>query len=267
MGLDTVRSPFPGMDPYIEQPALWSSFHSRLIVALADAIEQTLSDQYYVEVEARTYLDDGTEGVLIGIPDAAIVVGQSRAITPPQSSSVSTQVRPQQVTLPMSVMVKERYLEVRDVATHDVITVIELLSPKNKRSGEGRASYEKKRSAILSSTTHLVEIDLLRAGNPMPILGTPSLGTYRILVSRSLQRPSAELYSVELWQPLPELPIPLKAEQEALIISLQTIFDGVYSRARYTSRIDYSQPPPLPLLSDLEQQWLKSHLAASDGAT
>ncbi|MBV8886966.1 MAG: DUF4058 family protein [Chroococcidiopsidaceae cyanobacterium CP_BM_RX_35] len=33
-----MPSPFPGMDPYLEQPALWSSFHSRLIVAIADAI-------------------------------------------------------------------------------------------------------------------------------------------------------------------------------------------------------------------------------------
>jgi hypothetical protein len=212
------------MSPYLEQPALWSSFHSRLIVALADAIEQTLSDEYYVEVETRTYLEDGLD-------------------------------------------TKERYLEVRDITTHDVITVIELLSPKNKRSGEGRASYEKKRSAILSSATHLVEIDLLRAGNPMPVLGNPSLSAYRILVSRSSQRPSAELYSIELWQPLPDLPIPLKTAQEALIISLQAILDGVYDRARYASRIDYSQAPPLPVLSELEQQWLKSLAATPNSAT
>jgi hypothetical protein len=206
------------MNPYLEQPALWSSFHSRFIVALADAIEQTLSDEYYVEVETRTYLDDGLDA-------------------------------------------KERYLEVRDITTHDVITVLRLLPPENQHSGDSQNSYEKQRSAILSSDTHLVEIDLLRAGQPMPVLGSPSLGAYRILISRSSQRPSAELYSVELWQPLPEIPIPLKAVQEDVVISLQAVLEGVYDRARYASRIDYSQSPPLPALSELEQQWLASCLS------
>lgn len=49
-----MPSPFPGMDPYLEQPTFWSSFHSRLIVAIADAIEPQLSSEYYIEVETRT---------------------------------------------------------------------------------------------------------------------------------------------------------------------------------------------------------------------
>ncbi|RUT00176.1 hypothetical protein DSM106972_076240 [Dulcicalothrix desertica PCC 7102] len=76
-----MPSPFPGMDPYLEQPTFWSSFHSRLIVAIADAIEPQLSSEYYVEVETRTYQT-------------------------------------------MSVSVNERYLEVREMVTDEVITVI-----------------------------------------------------------------------------------------------------------------------------------------------
>lgn len=88
----------------------------------------------------------------------------------------------------------------------------------------------------------------------MPVFNSQTTSPYRILVSRSSQRPSADLYSIELQQSLPDLPIPLKAEQEDVTVPLQAVFDDVYSRARYASRIDYTQPVPLPSLSISEQQ-------------
>lgn len=93
-----MPSPFPGMDPYLEQPAFWSSFHSRLMVAIADAIEPQLSPEYYVEVETRTYQsDDGEDGLLIGIPDPVVFSGQSETPIEEQQfaedSSVATQSR------------------------------------------------------------------------------------------------------------------------------------------------------------------------------
>ncbi|PSR17032.1 hypothetical protein C8255_14750 [filamentous cyanobacterium CCP3] len=41
-----MPSPFPGMDPYLEQINLWSEFHSRLIVAIADALAPELLPKY-----------------------------------------------------------------------------------------------------------------------------------------------------------------------------------------------------------------------------
>ncbi|MGC1309994.1 MAG: DUF4058 family protein [Phormidesmis sp.] len=51
-----MPSPFPGMDPYLEMPELWSEVHSRLIVAIADNLSEQLSDAYRVAIEKRTYL-------------------------------------------------------------------------------------------------------------------------------------------------------------------------------------------------------------------
>ena len=174
-----MRSPFPGMDLYLEYPAFWSSFHTRLIVAIADAIEPQLDAHYYVEVESRTYQSDGSEDeVLTGIPNAIVFAEKSELDLSKEKSggsgSVVTQLRPEKVSLPMPLEVKERYLEVREMGTDAVITVIELLSPANKRSSEGRSAYEKKRRSILGSSTHLVELDLLRGANPMPIQGRAS---------------------------------------------------------------------------------------------
>ncbi len=114
-----MPSPFPGMDPYLEQPAFWSSFHSRLVVAIADVIEAMLDPQYYVEVETRTYYSDDDNSVLIGIPDAIVVSSPPNdpTVDTPTSgdSAVAVQLRPQQVTVPVPLEVNERYLEIRDV--------------------------------------------------------------------------------------------------------------------------------------------------------
>ena len=255
---------------YLEQSIFWSSFHFRLIGAIAAAIEPQLSLQYYVEVETRTYQsDDNDEELLIGIPDAAVLSSQGNSGIPQPSvqmeSSVVTQSLPEQVSLPLSLPINERYLEVREVKTDAVITVIEVLSPKNKRTGEGRIAYEKKRRMILESATHLVEIDLLRGGKAMPILGVRSPTADRILVSRSERRPAADLYGVTLQQPLPTVPIPLKSGDPDLFVDLQAVFSQVYKEARYSIRIDYHQPLPPPALSSQERQWVEALLSPVRG--
>lgn len=95
-------SPFPGMDPYLEQATFWSSFHSRLIVALADALAPQLRPRYYVEMETRIYTNtpDGGE-VLVGIPDAVVWSRQAMPSPLAQPWGASTvQPMPQAVTLP-----------------------------------------------------------------------------------------------------------------------------------------------------------------------
>jgi len=114
-----MPSPFPGMDPYLEQSAFWSSFHSRFMVALADAIEANLAPEYYIEVEARTYLDEPAAGVLIGIPDAVMAAKSKADPEPfrPEDRPVAVQVKPQQVEVPVPEEVTERYLEIRELET------------------------------------------------------------------------------------------------------------------------------------------------------
>jgi Protein of unknown function (DUF4058) len=206
-----MPSPFPGMDPYLEQPVFWSEFHNRLVVAIADAIVPSLLPRYYVGVETRTYRDHD-DGELL----------------------------PQEVTLPVSSETKERYLEVREAGTDAVIAVIEVLSPKNKRKGDGRVADEAKRQKTLDSASHLVEIDLLRSDSPMAMQG--ATGTdYRILVSRSERRPKAELYGFTLQEAIPSFPLPLKLPSEVVMVELQAIVQGVYDRGGYAVRIDYQQ--------------------------
>jgi Protein of unknown function (DUF4058) len=135
----------------------------------------------------------------------------------------------------------ERYLEIREVATGQVVTTIELLSPKNKRTGEGRTAYERKRNQILASATNLIEIDLLRGGKSLPIEGEV-LGDYRILVCRGNQRPMGDLYAFGLREPIPTIAVPLLPGEVEPSLVLQKVMDYVFDRGRYHLAIDYQQP-------------------------
>ncbi len=94
---------------------------------------------------------------------------------------------------------------------------------------------------ILGSSTNLVELDLLRSGKPMSMTGNLSTTAYRILISRGHTRPIADLYSLTIQEMLPNFPLPLKLEDSELIIPLQQIFNSVYERGCYHTRIDYWQ--------------------------
>lgn len=162
-------------------------------------------------------------------------------------------------------MVKQRYLEIRDVATREVITVIEILSPANKRRGDGRRQYERKRQKVLESQTHLVEIDLLRAGDPMPLAlpGAAENGppAYRIVVSRSPRRPYADVYLFSLRQPIPNVPIPLRPGDEEPLLPLNDLLHAVYDQGAYDLVVDYGRPPQPPL-ADEDAAWSQTLLAA-----
>lgn len=249
-----MPSPFPGIDPYLENSEFWSAVHNRLIVAIADDLVENLSEKYRVEIEKRTYFSSDDESVLVGISDVAVVTGRNEAIKS-ATSTLTLPVQPEKVTVPVAEEVNERYLEIREVATGVVVTTVEILSPKNKRSGEGRTAYERKRNQVLASATHLVEIDLLRGGKPFPIIGK-QLGNYRILICRGNQRPTGDLYAFSVRQPIPPVPIPLMPGEVEPILDLQKLLNRVYERGRYHLAINYRQSPQ-PSFFEAEQRSCK----------
>ena len=253
-----MPSPFPGMDPYFEHPALWHSFHSRLIADIQDTLAPLVRPRYYVEIEERVYLADSRE--FTAIPDVGVVghrepggpngaVRQPAAEHTPNGSGARVLV----ATVPAPVPVKEWYLELRGVKTDDVVTVIEVLSPTNKARGLGREEYEKKRFEVLATRTSLVEIDLLRAGERMPASlpdwppDQPVPGDYRVLVARGRNRPWADVYTITLRDPLPTIPVPLRPEDDDAPVDLQRIVHRIYDRLGYGDRFDYARPPVPPL--------------------
>jgi hypothetical protein len=253
-----MRSPFPGMDPYLEHPALWPDVHNSLIVEIRDALAPQVAPHYYVRLERRTYLIQPDDLVFIGRPDVAVVTGQPQGFE--ALPLATTGVVP--VTVPIADEVDENYLEVHETGTGKVVTVVELLSPANKLHKEGRHDYERKRRYILSSRTNLVEIDLLRDGKPMAWDGRRVASDYRILVSRGSTRPRAELYPFHLRQPIPSFPLPLLPGDDEPLVELNTILHELYGRARYDLSLNYDGPPHPPLSED-DAAWARELIAAS----
>jgi hypothetical protein len=155
---------------------------------------------------------------------------------------------------------RETYLVIRERETMEIVTVIETLSPANKRgSSDGRAQYLAKREEILRSRTNLVELDLLRGGQRLPARGMPT-ADYYALVSRGHKRPRTDVYAWSIREPLPEIPIPLKKDEPEVRLNLQEVFQTVYQRARYQLSVDYRAPLDTPL-PEAEAAWVRSLLA------
>ncbi|MBE9140129.1 DUF4058 family protein [Nodosilinea sp. LEGE 07088] len=254
-----MPSPFPGMNPYLENPDLWPEVHHLLIGLLAETLNPQLLPTYRVAIEKRVYQLSGEDALLIGIPDVAIASAQAKT-HPSSVAVVSPSTQPVAVLLPMPIEVQEGYLEVREVATQTVVTVIEVLSPANKRPGRGREAYLQKRDRVLGSHTHLVEIDLLRSGTPMPMAGAGARSDYRILVSRHERRPQAELYPFTLREPIPPFAVPLKPHSQEPMVLLDDLLQRVIERAGLSVVLNY-QVAPVPEVAEGDRAWLQELLA------
>ena len=248
-----MRSPFPGMDPYLEHPSLWPDVHNSLIAAIRDSLSPRLAPKYYVRLERRTYLLSPDDLTFVGRLDLAVLPSMSSE-SGRQNALPLAAAGAVEVLLSIPDEVGENYLEVHEVTTGRVVTVMELLSPANKLYAKGREEYIEKRRHILSSRTHLVEIDLLRAGEPMPTEAGRVASDYRILVSRARTRPRALLYPFNLRDAIPTFDLPLLPGDEEPPVELGTIFHALYERARYDLSLDYSQPP-VPPVRDEDATW------------
>ena len=132
-----MPTPFPGMDPYLERRGHWHAVHTRLLVAIADALGPQVWPHYRVDIELRTYIALLTSESLAGIPDV-LVMSSPRQVGHPIAPAIG--IAPQVGEVPMPEEIHERYLVVREVTTQDVVTVLEILSLANKLTHEGRES-------------------------------------------------------------------------------------------------------------------------------
>ena len=251
-----MPSPFPGMNPYLEQAEYWSDFHNQLIAAIARSLIPSLVPKYRVVTDKWVYKVGGSTSVTLGRPD--ISVQQSREPKTTATTAVAVKaasVQPVKVSVPLREEVRQSYIEVKDVATKEVVTVIEVLSPANK-SGDGRQKYLAKRQQVLESLTHLVEIDLLRAGSAMPVFRNSESSHYRILVSRGDTRPTADLYAFSLGDRIPSFPLPLLAGDAEPMLDLQQLVSQLYDELGYEYFIDYQESPPSPWGFDDVKEWV-----------
>lgn len=248
-----MGSPFPGMDPYLEDPAFWSDFHAHFITYCCDHLSDVLPEPYEAMIGERVNLVQmAPQVVKLIYPDVA----PSRSSSPVRGASAQGAVAVREpVTIPHEFLeeVRETRIEILHRPERTLVAVLELLSPANKLA-DGFQEYRNKRKAILSQKVHLVELDLLIAGNRLPHLRPLPEGNYFAFLSRLEDRPTRQVYSWFLRQPLPPIPVPLRAPDPDIVLDLQTVFEFTYARRRYGRSLAYSRPPVAPL-SDEDKAW------------
>ncbi len=252
-----MPSPFPGMDPYLEQEVLWHDFHEKVIPAAAAYLSAQVLPRYIVLIDENVYLHDLSANEIRGMgrPDLAVTLGWD---VTQQRTSAAVLDAPAYVILPELDIERESFLEVRDRQSRELVTVIEVLSPTNKRPGDHRGQYLNKRAKLLRSPVHLVEIDLLRCGPPLSPTDRPG-GPYSVLVSRAHERPRAGYWPFGLRDQLPIVPVPLKADDPDARLDLRAVFNRVYDESGYGYFLYDHEPDPA--LSEDDATWARSLIA------
>ncbi len=238
-----MPSPFPGMNPYLEQERAWHDFHESFMPALRDVLTAQVRPNFIVKIDEHVFIHElpADTRLLVGRGDVAV----TRSPFAPAGEGVAgvALAAPAQVRFPAIDEESLSFLEIRDRDTWEVVTVIELLSPSNKQTGPDRGQFLGKRGLLLRSAVHYVEIDLLRGGPRLPLVGLPPCDYY-VLVSRFDERPNADAWPVRLRERLPVVPIPLRPPYPDARLDLQEVLHRIYDAAGYEDYIYRGNPQP-----------------------
>jgi hypothetical protein len=228
------------------------TLHTALSVQIARQLTPLLPERYTALLNEWfiTALPESDEGVAIttgsGYPDAYVTEVNPRRPNEPATSATLIAPAPMRLATAMPETMRHITVELRDIASRRVVTAIEVLSPFNKR-GRGRAEYLRKRRRVLLSSSHLIEIDLLRRGRRLPMRDPLPHADYFVLVSRAASRPLTDVWPVQIDEPLPTIPTPLLESDADVPLNLQQAFTGVYDDLRCDRNVDYSAPPRVEL--------------------
>jgi hypothetical protein len=233
------------MDPYLEG-SLWTTVHSQLSAEIARQLAPRLRPRYLALMTERFVLEM-PEGVAVTqsniYPDVGVAQARPAVLT---GGAAAVAAAPLQLATAMPTPVPHVTIEIRDAANRQLVTAIEVLSPTNKR-GDGRDEYLGKRGRLLLSNAHLMEIDLVREGQRVPMRQPLPSAPYFVLLSRAERRPVLEVWPVALEGPLPTVPVPLLPGDPDVPLDLQQALTNIYDLLGYDLAVDYGQPPEVAL--------------------
>ena len=226
-----MPSPFPGMDPYLEDARFWQSFHHNIIDAIGESLLPGLRDRYQPSICKRRY----------AIEDM---------LAEPAASGARI----------------EEYIEIHGPGDGPLVTLLDVVSPSNRTTAAGREAYLNTRHNARAAGASLVEIDLVMQGTPMLDFSRENLPDwdYAVTVTRATHAERHEIYTSTLRKRLPRFRLPLAAGDRDTVLDLQELFARCYDRAGLAVKIDYRQEPPVPL-SDENRRWLDELLRTNEG--
>jgi hypothetical protein len=265
-----MPSPFPGMDPYLEDADIFPDFHDSFVTYLREGLQPQLPEPYYAAIGRRAWIEVSER--FIG-PDVDVVVPR-RHETAPRDSGGGVAVAKRSACEPLVVHVPhdERIEPLVEIyigrgSLRRLVTTLEVLSLTNKTPGErGRDLYIRKQQEILESQVHLLEIDLLRGGQHTTAVPRDRLSAaagpfdYHISIHRFDNLEDYFVYPVRLPEPLPTIAVPLLPGDAAVSLDMQAVLDRTYDAGPYRREIDYPTARPVPPLSAEQLAWTRTIL-------
>lgn len=252
-----MPSPFPGMDPYIEHPQIWSDFHGNLAPEIQGRLNQQIQPRYFARLTPYVTYEAVEVAEVRGVrPDVGVWQSQPPE-GEPTAGAATIAPAPVKSRVSLELPLRLYSVEIRASDTQQLVTVIEILSPVNKRPGhEAYQDYQRKRRDFLRSAAHLLEIDLLREGERPPLEQPVPAAPYYVVLSRADRRPTVEVWPIQLTENLPVIPVPLLEPDPDVPLDLGAAVNTIYDRGAYAQQIDYDASPPPPSLSQAENSWL-----------
>lgn len=252
----TIQSPFPGMDPYLEQ--YWQDVHQRLVLYGCDQVQAHLPRDLRARVQERVFVqaEDSTGRNLY--PDIR-VTERRREGGPAAATAAGVAVAEPLLVHVSDEPVTESFVEIFEAGSGQrVVTVIEVLSLANKQPGEGRDLYQRKQRELYLGHVGLVEIDLLRAGQwtvavPRNHIPREERTPYVVCVQRGWRPRPFEVYPIRVRERLPTIRVPLRETDTDAPLDLQALIELAYRNGRYDD-IDYRVPPE-PALEPEDAAW------------
>lgn len=253
-----MPSPFPGMDPYLEDPAFWEGFHVLFIAECTFYLSDRLPKGYVANAGERIRLISRSDAAAEEyVPDVSVAKARRRPRRRPGAArgggAVAVAVEP--VTIPSidALEVRDAFIEIRRLPAYEIVTSIELLSPANK-FGEGVGEYRAKRRALVGQGVHVVEIDLLRRGARTELAEPLPPGAYFAMCFRADRRPDVDVYAWPLRGPLTPVAVPLKRPDRDVQLDLAAVVTSIYDRGHFAEKLRYRLPPPGPM-SAADVRW------------
>lgn len=219
-----MPSPFPGMDPFLENSALWPEFQSHLMAAIYELLDRNTGEKYRARIGRREYSSE--------TPLFTSVIREDHA---------------------------ENFVEIRSCSNGRLVTLVEIVSLANRTTEAGRNAYLMQRSRAIRARAGIVEIDLITQGKPILDFERGSLPPYdyTVAVTRPHTPDRYEIYTSTLDRRLPKFKLPLANDDRDTIIDLQSAMGIAYDQGGFARRIDYEAPPPTDIqLIESSQEWL-----------
>jgi hypothetical protein len=255
-----MDSPFPGMEPYLENTDFWPGFHNGFMHYVQDELQSRLPENYIATLDMRVYYyPEQEEGKVRTqrVPDVELV-RTGPALTKAHAEDTATPARGTLLELD-PVEVREAHISLKELPSGRLVTSVELLSPDNKSPGPGRQSYLNKQWELYGLGVNLVELDFLRGGlNTLLVSSSRLAGLcpfhYLAGVFRAFDPLQYEVVTWTVRDPLPTISVPLDEALPGVSLDLGQVFRRTFVTGAFRRVLGYSRKSS-PTLAPEDEEW------------